>query len=230
MLECVPLRTEWFGYRKVDVENCIGHLNALSAAELRQARESQRELEGIMSQIRQENSALRRELSRQTAAQTVAHVSVRDAQEQVEQLKRKLAASQAELRRYQTKLFACERQMLALRKENAELETACEQAHEETQQALARAERAEQGKEAPATVVAVETLPPSELPVKKREKPRVVAFCPTAPLREPEVRQEQHMDETQTPPKAAEPEWKPTTELEKLSVELLRQFDALMAQ
>ena len=37
----------------------------------------------------------------------------------LEQLNRKLAAASAEIIRYQTRLFACERQMAALRQENA---------------------------------------------------------------------------------------------------------------
>ena len=40
---------------------------------------------------------------------------------QLEQLSRKLNAANAELRRYETRMFAYERTMLALRKENAEL-------------------------------------------------------------------------------------------------------------
>ena len=37
----VPLRTGWFGYRKLDVENCIAHIRAAYAAELRLARQTQ---------------------------------------------------------------------------------------------------------------------------------------------------------------------------------------------
>ena len=36
----VPLRTGWFGYRKLDVENCIAHIRAAYAAELRLARQT----------------------------------------------------------------------------------------------------------------------------------------------------------------------------------------------
>ena len=48
---------------------------------------------------------------------------------QLEQLSRKLNAANAELRRYETRMFAYERTMLALRKENAEL-TARSRAYE----------------------------------------------------------------------------------------------------
>ena len=30
----VPLRTGWFGYRKLDVENCIAHIRAAYAADV----------------------------------------------------------------------------------------------------------------------------------------------------------------------------------------------------
>ena len=45
---------------------------------------------------------------------------------QLEQLSRKLNAANAELRRYETRMFAYERTMLSLRKENAELTARCE--------------------------------------------------------------------------------------------------------
>ena len=41
----VRLRTSWFGYRKLDVINCIEHLCALSDAEERLARETQQGLQ-----------------------------------------------------------------------------------------------------------------------------------------------------------------------------------------
>ena len=50
---------------------------------------------------------------------------------QREQLSRKLNAANAELRRYETRMFAYERTMLALRKENAELTARCEELRSE---------------------------------------------------------------------------------------------------
>ena len=47
------------------------------------------------------------------------------------QLSRKLNAANAELRRYETRMFAYERTMLALRKENAELTARCEELRSE---------------------------------------------------------------------------------------------------
>lgn len=49
----------------------------------------------------------------------------------LEQLSRQLNAANAELRRYETRMFAYERTMLALRKENAELTARCEELRSE---------------------------------------------------------------------------------------------------
>lgn len=136
----VPLRTGWFGYRKLDVENCIAHIRAAYAAELRLARQTQQGMEETMAQLRQENKALRQRFAQQAAAQAAASVRA-EGSDKLQQLTRKLEAAHAEIRRYQTRLFACERQMIALRRENADLEAACEQAREELQMAVARAER-----------------------------------------------------------------------------------------
>ena len=128
----VPLRTGWFGYRKLDVENCIAHIRAAYAAELRLARQTQQGMEETMAQLRQENKALRQRFAQQAAAQAAASVRA-EGSDKLQQLTRKLEAAHAEIRRYQTRLFACERQMIALRRENADLEAACEQAREELQ-------------------------------------------------------------------------------------------------
>ena len=122
----VPLRTGWFGYRKLDVENCIAHIRAAYAAELRLARQTQQGMEETMAQLRQENKALRQRFAQQAAAQAAASVRA-EGSDKLQQLTRKLEAAHAEIRRYQTRLFACERQMIALRRENADLEAACEQ-------------------------------------------------------------------------------------------------------
>ena len=109
----VPLRTGWFGYRKLDVENCIAHI--------RLARQTQQGMEETMAQLRQENKALRQRFAQQAAAQAAASVRA-EGSDKLQQLTRKLEAAHAEIRRYQTRLFACERQMIALRRENADLE------------------------------------------------------------------------------------------------------------
>ena len=81
-----------------------------------------------MAQIWQQNSALRSRYAQPTLMPTAQAVNTRVACEQLEQMARRLEAAQAEIRRYQTRLFACERQMIALRRENAELEAAGEEA------------------------------------------------------------------------------------------------------
>lgn len=205
----VPLRTGWFGYRKLDVENCIAHIRAAYAAELRLAWQTQQGMEETMAQLRQENKALRQRFAQQAAAQAAASVRA-EGSDKLQQLTRKLEAAHAEIRRYQTRLFACERQMIALRRENADLEAACEQAREELQMAVARAEKAEQQ--------AAQTPACPEVPVQAPtpEPPEEVVACCARPAAQPAAQ--------------PEPVWQPETELEKLSVELLRRFDEMMQE
>lgn len=210
----VPLRTGWFGYRKLDVENCIAHLCAVHEMDTRLARQNRQGMEGTMAQIRQENSALRQRLAQQAAVQTAAVVSADAVREQLDQLHRKLSAARAEIRRYQTRMFAFERQMIALRRENAELEAACERAQEEALQAAARAEKAERSLQQAREQAAA--CPPQPAPEPPAEEAAVCCAAPVLP--QPEASPVQ------------EPAWQPTTELEKLSVELIQQFDAWMAQ
>ena len=96
-----------------------------------------------MAQGRQQNNGSRQRCAQSAAAKAPAEPP-KAVCAQLEQMNRKLAAASAEILRYQTRLFACERQMAALRQENAQLEAACEQAREELQMAVARAEKAEQ--------------------------------------------------------------------------------------
>ena len=96
-----------------------------------------------MAQGRQQNNGSRRavpSLPRQRLRQS----RPRRCGAQLEQMNRKLAAASAEILRYQTRLFACERQMAALRQENAQLEAACEQARQEAECASAHAEQLRQ--------------------------------------------------------------------------------------
>lgn len=214
----VPLRTGWFGYRKLDVENCIAHLCAVHEMDTRLARQNRQGMEGTMAQIRQENSALRQRLAQQAAVQTAAVVNADAVREQLDQLHRKLSAARAEIRRYQTRMFAFERQMIALRRENAELEAACERAQEEALLAAARAEKAEQALQLAREQAAKQAAacPPQPAPEPPAEEAAVCCAAPVLP--QPEA------------PPVQEPVWQPTTELEKLSVELIHQFDAWMAQ
>ena len=77
-----------------------------------------------MAQGRQQNNGSRQRCAQSAAAKTSAEPP-KAVCAQLEQLNRKLAAASAEILRYQTRLFACERQMAALRQENAQLEAAC---------------------------------------------------------------------------------------------------------
>lgn len=194
----VRLRTSWFGYRKLDVINCIEHLCALSDAEERLARETQQGLEADMAQTQQENRALRQELARKAAAQTVTAAQADSMRQQLEKLARRLAAAKAQIRRYQTRLFAYERSMIALRKENAELEAKYNQAQQLCQQQVQQS-----------------TPPPQETAVQApaKPKPKPVQKTPPKPV-------------VKAVPKA-EP-WVPRTELERLSVELMDQMTRLM--
>lgn len=200
----VRLRTSWFGYRKLDVINCIEHLCALSDAEERLARETQQGLEADMAQTQQENRALRQELARKAAAQTVTAAQADSMRQQMEKLARRLAAAQAQIRRYQTRLFAYERSMIALRKENAELEAKYNQAQQLCQQQVQQS-----------------TPPPQETAAQAPPKPKSKSGPGPKPVQK-------------TPPKPvvkaapkAEP-WVPRTELERLSVELMDQMTRLM--
>lgn len=194
----VRLRTSWFGYRKLDVINCIEHLCALSDAEERLARETQQGLEADMAQTQQENRALRQELARKAAAQTVTAAQADGMRQQLEKLARRLAAAQAQIRRYQTRLFAYERSMIALRKENAELEAKYNQVQQLCQQQVQQS-----------------TPPPQETAAQApaKPKPKPVQKTPPKPV-------------VKAVPKA-EP-WVPRTELERLSVELMDQMTRLM--
>ena len=194
----VRLRTSWFGYRKLDVINCIEHLCALSDAEERLARETQQGLEADMAQTQQENRALRQELARKAAAQTVTAAQADSMRQQLEKLARRLAAAKAQIRRYQTRLFAYERSMIALRKENAELEAKYNQAQQLCQQQVQQS-----------------TPPPQETAAQApaKPKPKPVQKTPPKPV-------------VKAVPKA-EP-WVPRTELERLSVELIDQMTRLM--
>ena len=88
-----------------------------------------------MAQGRQQNNGSRQRCAQSAAAKAPAEPP-KAVCAQLEQMNRKLAAASAEILRYQTRLFACERQMAALRQENAQLAAACEQARQEAVQQL----------------------------------------------------------------------------------------------
>lgn len=128
-------------------------------------------------------------------------------QSQLEQLSRKLNAANAELRRYETRMFAYERTMLALRKENAELTTRCEVLRHELDELLAAPKRSS----APSV---------SEIPALP-----VIEFPQDAAKKEPASEKTEKKAEaapSKQPPKQQK------TKLEHLSDEVLAQLAQLM--
>lgn len=166
-----------------------------------------------MVQTERETGALRGQFARQVAVQA-------------EQLSRKLAAARAEVRRYQTRMFAFERTLLALKHDNAELEAACEQAWEQLEQANARAEKAEAAcRRAEAALAAMRQTAP-ETPAQPDTAPEAVPQCEAAP----ETEESLCAPEQALPPEPAQPAWQPETRLEQMAAELMGWFDAMMPQ
>lgn len=201
-------RKELFGYRKSDVLCWARELRASCAAQRRLAREEYAVLERRVAMVEEENGALRRELARRSAAETIAAVNTADAEQtgsEIELLSRKLAAAQAEIRRYQTKLFAYERAMTSLRRENDELEEFCEQARQQGVEFKPKRELPH--------FEAVEEEPRSAV-AERVETPRFVQ-SPARESRAPVPRQKPGQ---------------PRTQLEQISCQLLDEMDRLLRQ
>lgn len=176
-----------------------------------------------MVQTERETGVLRGQFARQAAVQASAAAQAESARAQAEQLSRKLAAARAEVRRYQTRMFAFERTLLALKHDNAELEAACEQAWEQLEQANARAEKAEAAcRRAEAALAAMQQTAP-EIPAQPDTAPEAVPQCAAAP----ETEEILCAPEQALPP---EPAWQPETRLEQMAAELMGWFDAMMPQ
>lgn len=170
-----------------------------------------------MAQIWQQNNALRSRYAQPTLMPTAQAVNTRVACEQLEQMARRLEAAQAEIRRYQTRLFACERQMIALRRENAELEAAGEQARTEAEQTAAREQ------------ALLQQLQAADQEATQPAPPEVLSAQETLAAQPEPVQAEDAEPEPQAaaqPP--AEPEWQPKTELEHRAAELMNWFDQMM--
>lgn len=179
-----------------------------------------------MVQTERETGALHRQFARQVAVQASAAAQAESARAQAEQLSRKLAAARAEVRRYQTRMFAFERTLLALKHDNAELEAACEQAWEQLEQANARAEKAEAAcRRAEAALAAMRQTAP-ETPAQPDTAPEAVPQCEAAP----ETEESLCAPEQALPPEPAQPAWQPETRLEQMAAELMGWFDAMMPQ
>ena len=123
---------------------------------------------------------------------------------QLDALNRKLAAANLELRRYETRMFAYERTVYALKQENAELEALCRQAR--------------QG----------EPLPPEpkpQEPVLDQPGLPVIRFTPDG-KEAPEAEADAFYEEVSPP--HWNPLQEPRTPLDHLSLQLLAQCDRMM--
>ena len=134
-----------------------------------------------MAQGRQQNNGSRQRCAQSAAAKAPAEPP-KAVCAQLEQMNRKLAAASAEILRYQTRLFACERQMAALRQENAQLEAACEQARQEAECASAHAEQLRQELARHAEAV-------RPVPVAAHTPPQPEPSAAQSPRPEPEAEQ-----------------------------------------
>lgn len=134
-----------------------------------------------MAQGRQQNNGSRQRCAQSAAAKAPAEPP-KAVCAQLEQMNRKLAAASAEILRYQTRLFACERQMAALRQENAQLEAACEQARQEAECASAHAEQLRQELARHAEAV-------RPVPVAAHTSPQPEPSAAQSPRPEPEAEQ-----------------------------------------
>ena len=163
-----------------------------------------------MVQTERETGALRGQFVRQAAVQASAAAQAESARAQAEQLSRKLAAARAEVRRYQTRMFAFERTLLALKHDNAELEAACRRAE--------------------AALAAMQQTAP-ETPAQPDTAPEAVPQCEAAPEQPaPETEESLCAPEQALPPEPAQPAWQPETRLEQMAAELMGWFDAMMPQ
>jgi len=180
-----------------------------------------------MAQGRQQNNGSRQRCAQSAAAKAPAEPP-KAVCTQLEQMNRKLAAASAEILRYQTRLFACERQMAALRQENAQLEAACEQARQEAECAGAHAEqlRQELGPHAQAVPPPRHAEAVRPVPVAAHTSLQPEPSAAQGPRPEPEAEQPPQPGPEASQP--AQPDWKPQTRLEHLSVELMNWFDDMM--
>ena len=174
------------------VLRCIERLCAQNDMEYRQSRRALRKAEETRTQESTEKPAAQPQEEPQPSGPIVA---------QLDALNRKLAAANLELRRYETRMFAYERTVYALKQENAELEALCKQAR--------------QG----------EPLPPEpkpQQPVLDQPGLPVIRFTPDGGEAEENVFYEE------APSPHLNPLQEPRTPLDHLSVQLLAQFDRMM--
>ena len=196
--------TAWLSSRKNSVLRCIERLCAETASECRRTQRRLQEVEEAMASQNQPGYILPGRTVQ--AAGPVSGGQCAPAASEVELLRQKLAAANAEIRRYETRLFAYERAMLDLRRENAELQKLCEQA------------RAGEALPEPAPQPTVPVLEKPELPV--------IHF--PAPARDAGVAHGPLPGEIETLLDTGTPEWEPKTKLDHLSVDIISELERLM--
>ena len=98
-------------------------------------RETAREERCAQRRLQEEEAAMAPEPERACAAPAPEAAE----RAKLEQLSRQLNAANAELRRYETRMFAYERTILALRKENADLSARCDVLHAAVEKLAAQA-------------------------------------------------------------------------------------------
>lgn len=109
------LHTQWLSSRKNSLLRCIERLCAETASDCRRTQRRLQEVEEAMASQNQPGGTLPG-IVPASGGQSAPAAS------ETELLRRKLAEANAEIRRYETRLFAYERAMLDLRRENAELQ------------------------------------------------------------------------------------------------------------
>ena len=193
------LPTAWLSSRKNSLLRCIERLCAETASDCRRTQRRLQEVEEAMASQNQPGGTLPG-IVPASGGQSAPAAS------ETELLRRKLAEANAEIRRYETRLFAYERAMLDLRRENAELQALCEQAR------------------------AGETLPePTPQPtVPVLEKPELPVIHFPAPARDAGVAQGASSGEIETLLDTGTPEWEPKTKLDHLSVDIISQLEQLI--
>ena len=193
------LPTAWLSSRKNSVLRCIERLCAETASDCRRTQRRLQEVEEAMASQNQPGGTLPG-IVPASGGQSAPAAS------EIELLRRKLAEANAEIRRYETRLFAYERAMLDLRRENAELQALCEQARA--------------GETLP------EPTPPPTVPVLEKPELPVIHF--PAPARDAGVAQGPLPGEIETLLDTGTPEWEPKTKLDHLSVDIISQLEQLM--
>lgn len=200
-----------------------------------------------MAPLEHEDSALLHSPAQQEAEQA-----------QLEELNRRISALQADNRLYQTRMFAYERSMIALRRENAELEqkyadaaAMCESLSAQLEEALKaeklpQPEAAADADEEPDADAWAERdtqvyIPkhaaqpkPSDVAAEPEVQEEAEAAQPDAAVQEPIAEpKEPELAATEEEPQTAEQQPEPVpaakrTELEQLSDELIAEFDRMM--